>query len=107
MLTAVDLALALCLAIQFAIAGYYLYLLYWMVELSSEAPAPLSLPADLPAVLGQIPVYNEPAGGERALEAPAAPDRARGLPALPLLDDSNDLTTHIPGHAASRLPAPR
>src|SRR5258707_10585504 len=98
MLTAVDLALALCLAIQFAIAGYYLYLLYWMVELSSEAPALPSLPADLPAVLVQIPVYNEPAVGERAPAAPAALDWPRDLPTLPLLDASNDLTTHIAGH---------
>src|SRR5260221_934217 len=105
MLTAVDLALALCLAIQFAIAGYYLYLLYWMVELSAEAPAPPSLPADLPAVLVQIPVYNEPAVVERALEAAAALDWPRDLLTIQLLDDSNDLTTDIAGHAVSRLRA--
>ena len=46
MLTAVDLALALCLAIQFAIAGYYLYLLYWMLELPPEVPAAPPLPAE-------------------------------------------------------------
>src|SRR5258707_6156891 len=96
MLTAVDLALALCLAIQFAIAGYYLYLLYWMVELSSEAPAPPSLPADLPAVLVQIPVYNQPAGGGGALQSPAAPHMARPLPSLPLLLRSEPFNTLKP-----------
>jgi len=105
MLTAVDLALALCLAIQFAIAGYYLYLLYWMWELPPEVPAAPSLPADLPAVLVQIPVYNEPAVVERALEAAAALDWPRDLLTIQLLDDSNDLTTDIAGHAISRLRA--
>src|SRR5882757_2835682 len=107
MLTAVDLALALCLAIQFAIAGYYLYLLYWMVELPPAAavagPAAPPLPAGLPAVLVQIPVYNEPAVVERALEAAAALDWPRDLLTIQLLDDSNDLTTDIAGHAVSRL----
>jgi cellulose synthase/poly-beta-1,6-N-acetylglucosamine synthase-like glycosyltransferase len=103
MLTVVDLALALCLAIQFAIAGYYLYLLYWMWELPPEVPAAPSLPAHLPAVLVQIPVYNEPAVVERALEAAAALDWPHDLLTTQLLDDSNDLTTDIAGHAISRL----
>jgi cellulose synthase/poly-beta-1,6-N-acetylglucosamine synthase-like glycosyltransferase len=103
MLTVVDLALALCLAIQFAIAGYYLYLLYWMWELPPEVPAAPSLPAHLPAVLVQIPVYNEPAVVERALEAAAALDWPHDLLTIQLLDDSNDLTTDIAGHAISRL----
>jgi cellulose synthase/poly-beta-1,6-N-acetylglucosamine synthase-like glycosyltransferase len=109
MLTVVDLALALCLAIQFAIAGYYFYLLYWMWELPPEVPAapslPAGLPAGLPAVLVQIPVYNEPAVVERALEAAAALDWPRDLLTIQLLDDSNDLTTDIAGHAISRLRA--
>jgi cellulose synthase/poly-beta-1,6-N-acetylglucosamine synthase-like glycosyltransferase len=108
-LTVVDLALALCLAIQFAIAGYYLYLLYWMVELPPAAavagPAAPPLPAGLPAVLVQIPVYNEPSVVERALEAAAALDWPRDLLTIQLLDDSNDLTTDIAGHAVSRLRA--
>jgi cellulose synthase/poly-beta-1,6-N-acetylglucosamine synthase-like glycosyltransferase len=103
MLTVVDLALALCLAIQFAIAGYYLYLLYWMWELPPEVPAAPSLPAHLPPVLVQIPVYNEPAVVERALEAAAALDWPHDLLTIQLLDDSNDLTTDIAGHAISRL----
>jgi cellulose synthase/poly-beta-1,6-N-acetylglucosamine synthase-like glycosyltransferase len=103
MLTVVDLALALCLAIQFAIAGYYLYLLYWMWEVPPEVPAAPSLPAHLPAVLVQIPVYNEPAVVERALEAAAALDWPHDLLTIQLLDDSNDLTTDIAGHAISRL----
>ena len=105
MLTVVDLALALCLAFQFAIAGYYLYLLYWMFELPPATVAEPSLPESLPAVLVQIPVYNEPAVVERALEAAAALDWPRDLLTIQLLDDSTDLTTDIARHAVSRLRA--
>src|SRR5215831_13631998 len=61
LLLAIDLVVALCLAVQFVLAAYYFWLLYWLAE-ESQADAPAAaLPADLPRVLVQIPVYNEPA----------------------------------------------
>ena len=35
----VDLLVILCLAAQFAIAGYFLYLVYWLFELPRDGAA--------------------------------------------------------------------
>ena len=52
------------------IAGYYFYLLYWLAELPAvRRRAAGTAGADLPRVLVQIPVYNEPLVVERALAA--------------------------------------
>ena len=37
MLFIVDLIVLLCFVVQFAIAGYYFYLLYWLSELPPAA----------------------------------------------------------------------
>ena len=60
LLAVVDLIAFLCLAVQFVIAGYFLYLVYWSIELPPADPAAPALPDELPRVLVQIPVYNEP-----------------------------------------------
>lgn len=99
----VDLIVFLCLLAQFAIAGYFLYLIYWLFELPAEdAPEP-PLPADLPRVLVQIPVFNEPLVVERAVAAAGALDWPRDRLAIQLLDDSTDLTSDIAVHAVARL----
>ena len=67
LLFAVDLIVFVCLLAQFAIAGYFLYLIYWLWELPPDQAAEASLPGDLPRVLIQIPVYNEPLVVERAV----------------------------------------
>ena len=36
LLALVDLIVLLCLAVQFAIAGYFLYLVYWAFELGPD-----------------------------------------------------------------------
>ena len=59
-LSAIDVIVFLCLAAQFTIAGYFLYLVYWSVGLGAAEQATPALPAELPRVLVQIPVYNEP-----------------------------------------------
>ncbi|HTE79326.1 MAG TPA: glycosyl transferase, partial [Reyranella sp.] len=61
LLSAIDLVVALCLAVQFALAGYFFYLLYWLAALPAAADvlAPLPPDGELPRVLVQIPVYNE------------------------------------------------
>ena len=103
LLLAFDLVVVLSLAVQFAIAGYFFYLLYWLFELppaENEAPAPAS---DLPRVLVQIPVYNEPLVVERALVAAAALDWPSDRLTIQLLDDSTDITSDIAVHATARL----
>ena len=103
LLSLVDLVVLLCFAAQFAIAGYYFYLLYWLSELPPvETPPPL-LPDDLPRVLVQLPVYNEPTVVERALAAAGALDWPRDRLKIQLLDDSTDLTSDIAVHAIARL----
>ncbi len=99
----IDLLVFLCLAAQFAIAGYFLYLVYWLFELPrDEAPAP-SLPEELPRVLVQVPVYNEPLVVERSMAAMGALDWPRDRLTIQLLDDSNDITSDIAAHAIARL----
>ena len=38
LLSAIDLVVALCLAVQFVLAGYYFYLLYWLARRLAAAP---------------------------------------------------------------------
>ena len=99
----IDLLVFLCLAAQFAIAGYFLYLVYWLFELPREEASPPSLPADLPRVLVQVPVYNEPLVVERSMAAMGALDWPRDRLTIQLLDDSNDITSDIAAHAIARL----
>jgi cellulose synthase/poly-beta-1,6-N-acetylglucosamine synthase-like glycosyltransferase len=98
-----DTIVLLCLATQFAIAAYFLYLVYWLFELPAapeSAPPPA---ADLPRVLIQLPVYNEPLVVERALSAAAALDWPVDRLTIQLLDDSTDITSDIAVHAVARL----
>ena len=103
LLSAVDLVAFLGLAVQFAIAGYFLYLIYWLVELPPEDGVRPPLPADLPHVLVQIPVYNEPLVVDRVLAAAGALEWPPERLTVQLLDDSTDLTSDIAGHAVARL----
>ena len=102
MLLAVDLVVVLCLAVQFTLAAYYFYLLYWLAEAPPAGEAP-ALPAELPRVLVQIPIYNEPMVVERAVTAAGNLDWPRELLKIQLLDDSTDLTSDIAVHAIARV----
>jgi cellulose synthase/poly-beta-1,6-N-acetylglucosamine synthase-like glycosyltransferase len=102
-LSAIDLVVFVCFAVQFAIAGYFLYLLWWFASLPADRDPLPALPADLPRVLVQIPVFNEPAVVERALVAAAALDWPRDRLKIQLLDDSTDLTSDIARHVVARL----
>ena len=99
----IDLLVFLCLAAQFAIAGYFLYLVYWLFELPRGETARPSLPEELPRVLVQVPVYNEPLVVERSMAAMGALDWPRDRLTIQLLDDSNDITSDIAAHAVARL----
>ena len=103
LLAILDLLVALCLAAQFAIAAYFLYLLYWMFELEAGPGEPAAPDGDLPHVLIQLPVYNEPLVVERALVAAAAVDWPADRLTIQLLDDSTDITADIAVHAVARL----
>ncbi len=103
LLSAIDLIVFICFVAQFAIAAYFFYLLYWLSELPEDAREEAVLPAELPQVLVQIPVFNEPAVVERALAAAAALDWPRDRLKIQLLDDSTDLTPDIASHVVSRL----
>lgn len=103
LLLALDLVFVLCLAVQFAIAGYFLYLLYWLFELPPAVPETPAAGQDLPRVLVQIPVYNEPLVVERALSAAAALDWPADRLTIQLLDDSTDITSDIAVLAVARL----
>ena len=103
MLLLVDVVVVLCLAVQFAIAGYFLYLIYWLAALPPAADGPLGPASDFPWVLVQIPVYNEPLVVERALAAAAALDWPSDRLTIQLLDDSTDITSDIAVHATARL----
>ena len=103
LLSAIDFVVFLSLAVQFAIAGYFLYLVYWLIEMAPAEAVPPTLPEELPRVLVQIPVYNEPLVVERALVAAGALDWPRELLTIQLLDDSTDITTDIAVHAVARL----
>src|SRR5579883_339153 len=100
----IDLIAGLCLVAQFALAAYYFWLIWWLARLApAEAePAPPA-DADLPRVLVQIPVYNEPLVVERALESAGGLDWPRDRLTIQLLDDSTDLTSDIAVHAVARL----
>ena len=103
LLPIVDLIAFLCLAVQFVIAGYFLYLVYWSFELPAvDAPRPV-LPDELPHVLVQIPVFNEPLVIDRVLAAAGALDWPSDRLTIQLLDDSTDITTDIAVHAVARL----
>ena len=102
MVLAIDLVVVLCLGVQFTLAAYYFYLLYWLAEAPAEQAMP-ELPAELPRVLIQIPIYNEPMVVERAVMAVGSLDWPRDLLKIQLLDDSTDLTSDIAVHAIARL----
>ena len=103
LLAVIDLVVFLCLVVQFVIAGYFLYLVYWSFELGPAEPARAELPDELPHVLVQIPVYNEPLVVDRVLAAAAALEWPRERLTIQLLDDSTDITPDIAGHAVTRL----
>lgn len=102
-LSLIDLVVLLSLAGQFTIAAYYFYLLYWLADQPTGEAVEAPLPEDLPRVLIQIPVYNEPRVVERAVKAAGALEWPRDRLKIQLLDDSTDLTSDMGQHAIMRL----
>src|SRR5438270_8657578 len=71
-------------------------------ELSPVRPR---LAGDIPHVLVQLPVFNEPAVVENVLRAAAALDWPRDKLTIQLLDDSTDETSEIAAAVAAELRA--
>jgi cellulose synthase/poly-beta-1,6-N-acetylglucosamine synthase-like glycosyltransferase len=103
LLQGIDVIAALCIVVQFAPAAYYVWLIHRLWSLPEAAASP-GLPAtDLPPVLIQIPVYNEPLVVERALASAGGLDWPRERFTIQLLDDSTDRTSDIAGPVVARL----
>jgi len=95
----IDIALTLCVIGMVAIGASFLLLvarfLYDEIRGAGDgaATAPPLAEADLPHVVLQIPVFNEPSVVEGALRAACALDWPKDRLHIQLLDDSTDETT--------------
>lgn len=85
--------------------GFGLNLLYLTWRSLRGTPAFPPLPADLPLVCVQIPVYNERYVVERVVAAAAALDWPRDRLEIQVLDDSDDQTVAIAERACRRWQA--
>src|SRR4029079_2032468 len=70
---------------------------------AGEGEAVLPADAELPRVLVQIPIYNEPMVVERAVLSAGRLDWPRDRLKIPLSADSDDLTSDIAAHAIACL----
>ena len=95
----IDIALTLCVLGMVAIGASFLLLVarFLYDEMRGAGDGSAAVPplaeADLPHVVLQIPVFNEPRVVEGALRAAAALDWPRDRLHIQLLDDSTDETT--------------
>jgi len=106
----IDAALTLCILGMVAIGANFLILvarfLYdEMRGAPSDTTAPSLTEADLPHVVLQIPVFNEPRVVEGALRAACALDYPRDRLHIQLLDDSTDETTERAAEIIAELRA--
>jgi len=95
--------LAAGLAFLFALGLYYAYLIRAPRRVDGATERPSADGGDLPHVLVQLPVFNEPVVVERALRAAASLDWPRERLTIQLLDDSTDRTTAIAEAVAAEL----
>jgi cellulose synthase/poly-beta-1,6-N-acetylglucosamine synthase-like glycosyltransferase len=110
LLSLVDIATAVSLAVLVWVAlGLITLVVRFILDerrLGREGPAPCPpLTAEVPHVLVQLPVFNEPAVVENVLRTAAALDWPRDKLTVQLLDDSTDETSAIAGGVATELRA--
>lgn len=85
--------------------NYNTWLIWLAWRLRTSAPARPALPAILPRVTVQLPVYNEENVVARLLESVARLDWPRDRIEIQLLDDSSDGTARIAASVIERLRA--
>jgi cellulose synthase/poly-beta-1,6-N-acetylglucosamine synthase-like glycosyltransferase len=110
LLSLADIATALSLAVLVWVAlGLITLVVRFILDerrLGREGPAPCPpLTGEVPHVLVQLPVFNEPAVVENVLRTAAALDWPRDKLTVQLLDDSTDETSAIAGRVATELRA--
>lgn len=92
----------------FAVLAFFSLHRLWLIRLAAaeQPPVPRVLPAVLPTVTVQLPIYNERFVAERLLEAVFALDYPRDRLQVQVLDDSTDDTTgRIAAAIAEHAPA--
>ena len=107
LLSLVDIALAFSLSILVLLAlGLITLIVRFLLDeqrSAHEAPTSIPLARDVPHVLVQLPVFNEPAVVENVLRTAAALDWPRDKLTIQLLDDSTDETSVIAEGVAAEL----
>ncbi|MBV9080006.1 MAG: glycosyltransferase, partial [Elusimicrobia bacterium] len=85
---------------------YWIVFLYWRHHKHpATAPVALALPAELPVVTIQLPIYNERYVVERLIDAVCALDYPKDKIEIQVLDDSTDDTVQIAGRKAEAMRA--
>jgi cellulose synthase/poly-beta-1,6-N-acetylglucosamine synthase-like glycosyltransferase len=89
-----------------AILGFHRYVMVWLYFKHKDAKAfPVPLPARLPRVTVQLPIYNEMYVVDRLLESVVGIRHPRELLEIQVLDDSTDETTTIARRAVEQYRA--
>jgi len=74
---------------------YWLLWMYWRRRDARKNPQPASTFEDLPRVTVQLPMFNEPAVAQRAIDAACRLDYPRDRLRIQVLDDSTDETVDL------------
>jgi cellulose synthase/poly-beta-1,6-N-acetylglucosamine synthase-like glycosyltransferase len=86
-----------------AIMGFHRYVMVWLyIKHRAKKAAAAALPAELPRVTVQLPVYNEMYVLDRLLASVAAIRYPKDRLEIQVLDDSTDATTAIASRAVER-----
>ena len=91
-----------------AIMGFHRYVMVWLYfKHRTQKAEPAPLPAVLPRVTIQLPIFNEMYVLDRLLESVAQIRYPKDLLEIQVLDDSTDETTTIASRAGRALPRAR
>jgi cellulose synthase/poly-beta-1,6-N-acetylglucosamine synthase-like glycosyltransferase len=86
-----------------AVYGWHrYYLVYLYMKNREQQPVPPELPASLPPVTIQLPIYNEMYVADRLIDAVCQIDYPRELLEIQVLDDSTDETCGVAERAVRR-----
>src|SRR3954447_17327531 len=86
-----------------AVYGWHrYYLVYLYMKNKDKVPVPGPLPAELPRVTIQLPIYNEMYVADRLIDAVCQIDYPRELLEIQVLDDSTDETCQVAERAVRR-----